>query len=77
MKAFCITIPNNSTSENGYKTVLSSSKNIGNTFPIERFNAIVPNTVDETFKKYKIEWNWPLYKEEHDKELKLKKHVYV
>jgi GR25 family glycosyltransferase involved in LPS biosynthesis len=78
MKAFTIVIKDNSISETGFSTVLSSSKNVGNnnTFQIDRFDAIVPHTVEQTFKKYKVEWNYPLYKDEYDKELKLKKHVY-
>jgi GR25 family glycosyltransferase involved in LPS biosynthesis len=76
MKIFTIVIKHNQCSEQGFDTGVVTSDSVGNTFKIEQFDAIVPKTVDETFKKFKIEWNWPLYKEEYDKKLGLKKHVY-
>ena len=59
MKAYSIVIKDNDISEFGFKNLIESSKQVNNEFEIERFNAITPQTVNETLEKYKLKWNYP------------------
>jgi GR25 family glycosyltransferase involved in LPS biosynthesis len=59
MKTFAIVIKDNDTSETGYRNLCKSSKNVNNTFEIERFDAITPANVDECISDEGIRWNYP------------------
>lgn len=76
MKTYIIRIKNNKNSEQGAQGVLVSSNILGMNYPVEMFDAITPETKDETLTKYNIKWNYPWNKEELDKELKILKVPY-
>ena len=59
MKAFAIVISDNDISQTGYSNLCKSSKKVGNKFPIMQFKAITPNNMDETMKKFGVQWNYP------------------
>ena len=58
MKAFSIVMRGNDYSEFGYERLVKSSFKVGNTFPINRFDAVVP-PVEQTMKDLGVEWNYP------------------
>lgn len=59
MKAYAVVIRGNDTSENGFNSLVSSSKGVGNAFQIDRFDAITPPLVDTLMKSKKLIWNYP------------------
>lgn len=59
MKTYAITIKNNSISEGGFDKLVSSSSDVGNTFDINRFDAIIPSQVQPLMKQYSMKWNYP------------------
>jgi GR25 family glycosyltransferase involved in LPS biosynthesis len=59
MKVYAIVIKGNSISEDGFGTLVSSSKGVGNTFGVDRFDAIIPEQVDQQMKDHKLQWNYP------------------
>lgn len=76
MKTYCIVVHNNEMSETGYKNLVSGSKSVGNDFEIEKFYAVVPETVDLVMKEHSLIWNYPWDKNEYDESLNLVKHPY-
>lgn len=59
MKAYAIVINGNKVSEQGYSHLVQSSKDVGNTFPINKFEAITPPYVKATMEEHNIKWNYP------------------
>lgn len=59
MKVFAIVIRGHDTSENGFSTLVSSSKDMNNKFKIDRFDAITPHQVDSMMREKKLIWNYP------------------
>lgn len=59
MKAYAIVIKGNNLSEAAFNTLAESSAKVGNTFPINRFEAVTPDYVDETMKEHIVRWNYP------------------
>lgn len=59
MKAYAIVIKGNNLSEAAFKTLYESSVKVGNKFPINRFEAVTPDYVDETIKEHGVRWNYP------------------
>ncbi len=59
MKAYAIVIKGNNLSEAAFKTLDESSVKVGNKFPINRFEAVTPDYVDETIKEHGVRWNYP------------------
>ena len=59
MKAFAIVIRDNEYSEFGYERLVKSSFAVGNTLPINRFDAVTPPIVDKTMKDLDVQWNYP------------------
>lgn len=57
--AYSIVIKNNELSEGGYNTLITSSKNVGNTFNIQKFEAVTPEYVSKTMVDNYIKWNYP------------------
>ena len=58
LDAFVITIPNHEVSQNAANVCIQSSKDVGNEFEVEKFDAIVPDQVDDLMKEYNIKWNY-------------------
>lgn len=59
MKAYTIVIKDHRVSESGYKELLRSSNEAGNSFAIEKFDAVTPRDVDGLMLDLGIEWTWP------------------
>lgn len=78
MRAFAIVLKNNPISEHGYKELLKSHKDVGNKFPLVRYDAVTPKEAHEFFNDplNKIRWTWPWQGEEMDTLLGLKKKAY-
>lgn len=75
-EAYCIVIKDHSISEEGFRTVQSSSKSVNNEFTISRFNAITPETCDQTLQETGLKWNYPLKGSVVDEKTKLLKSSY-
>ena len=72
IRAFCITINGHAESEKGYETL----KNSTSVFNIEKFNAIVPETVNETLLKEDLRWSYPWYEKDYCAVTNLYKPIY-
>ena len=59
MKAYAIVIKDMEISEFAFGKLKESSFKVKNSFEIKRFDAVVPNDVDNLLKTYNIEWNYP------------------
>lgn len=59
LEAYVIAIPNHEVSQAAADICIQSSKNIGNEFEIEKFDAVIPDQVDDLMKEYNIKWNYP------------------
>lgn len=59
MKAYVITLSENETSNIASDKLIESSKKVNNDFDIEKYDAIVPDQVDELMKQYNIKWTYP------------------
>jgi GR25 family glycosyltransferase involved in LPS biosynthesis len=59
MKAYAIVIKDMEVSEFAFGKLKESSFKVKNSFEIKRFDAVVPNDVDNLLKTYNIEWNYP------------------
>lgn len=59
MQAYAIVIQGHSVSENGFSVLTASSRNVGNSFEIQRFEAITPTNVNDIMKSRKLVWNYP------------------
>ena len=77
MFAYCITINGNEISEFGYNNLEQSSRKVGNSFPINKFEAVTPEYVDRTLKQHNVKWNYPLQGEVMDFASGLKKSAYM
>jgi GR25 family glycosyltransferase involved in LPS biosynthesis len=73
MKSFAIVIKDNIVSENGFKSLLKSAND---TFVINRFDAIVPETAYETLNSFGLKWNYPWEGYVYDSDILLKKSAY-
>ena len=76
MKAYAIVMKDHSISESGYKTLVESSKSVGNDFTIRRFDAIIADNVDEHMQKEGLEWKWPDKGRSYNEKLNMKFHAY-
>lgn len=59
MDVFAIVIKDHSTSESGFSALQQSSKAVGNDFSVVRYDAIVPEQVEQQMKTHKLQWNYP------------------
>ena len=59
MRAYAIVIKDNSTSEQGYSNLVDSYMEVNNEFPLKRFDAVTPATVDDILKNTNLKWNYP------------------
>lgn len=76
MKSYVITIKGNQVSESASAHCIESSKEVGNDFDIEVFDAITPPKVNKLLRDYKIQWNYPWEGEVFDFRTGLKKTAY-
>jgi GR25 family glycosyltransferase involved in LPS biosynthesis len=76
MKSFVITIKGNQVSETASAHCIESSKDVGNGFDIEVFDAITPPQVNKLMRDYRIQWNYPWEGEVFDFKTGLKKTAY-
>jgi GR25 family glycosyltransferase involved in LPS biosynthesis len=77
LKAFCITLRDNTISENAYYNLCRSNTFFDNKIKIEKYNAITPSMVDEILTEHKINWNYPWDKAEVDPITNLLKSPYT
>lgn len=77
MKTYAIVIRDHEISEHGFNGLLTSSFKVNNNFEVNRFNAIVPDQVDNLLKEYNIQWNYPWQGETIDFASGLTKRAYV
>lgn len=76
MKVFSIVLSNNDVSLKGFERLKQSSKEVGNNFEIDKFEAIQPGEVKRCLNYCNIRWNWPETERIFDKETNLWKHPY-
>lgn len=76
MKAYAIVIKGNNLSEAAFKILVESSVGVGNTFPINKFEAVTPDYVDETMKEHIVRWNYPWEGKEQCLQTGLQKSAY-
>lgn len=76
MKTYVITMVGNPISEKGTNGVYTSSKDVGNNFTIERFDAITPPKVNHILIETKLTWNYPNTGSELDPWTGLRKTAY-
>lgn len=77
MKAYAIVIKDMEISEFAFGKLKESSFKVKNSFEIKRFDAVVPNDVDNLLKTYNIEWNYPWEGKVSDFATGLTKSAYV
>lgn len=77
MKAYAIVMTDHKVSETGFAKLKASSESVKNEFEIERFEATIPDQVDEQMKLYKLDWNWPWSGHVNDKQSGIRKHAYA
>lgn len=77
IKAVCIVVKDNKTSEQGYNRLVETSKQVGNDFSISKWNAITPGTVDNFMINAQIKWNYPWKGSEYDSTIGLIKSAYT
>lgn len=63
MKSCCITIRNNKVSEEGFRNLYRSHKEVGNRWELRSFDAITPEDVDMVMRDLGIRWDYPDEKE--------------
>ena len=59
MKAYAIVIKDNPTSERGYEKLVRSYIDFNQEFPLKRFDAVTPATVDNVLDNTELKWNYP------------------
>jgi len=59
MKAYAIVIKDNPTSEKGYENLVRSYIDFNQEFPLKRFDAVTPATVDNVLDNTDLKWNYP------------------
>ena len=59
MKAYSIVIKDHKLSEDSYYTLVKSSEAVGNTFKIDKFEAITPKNVASVMNEHNVKWNYP------------------
>lgn len=59
MDAFAIVIDKHPISETGFSELVKSSKEVKNPFSITRFDAVVPDQVQQLLKQHHLFWNYP------------------
>lgn len=59
IKAYVIRIVDNEVSEKAANRLIESSKFVSNQFEIEKFNAVVPERINEICKRSGLRWNYP------------------
>ena len=72
MKSFVITLKDSEKSNYGADNLIKSAP-----FPIEKYNAITPNQVDNFLVTHALTWTWPWTKERLDINSGLKLHPYL
>ena len=77
MKSVCIVVKGNKISENGYERLVETSKQVGNSFEIKKWNAITPETVDDFMMNAGLTWNYPWQESHYDKTTNLIKSAYA
>lgn len=77
MNVKAIVMEGNETSNKGFERLKNSSIEVGNEFEIKKFNAILPEDVNNTMEKYGLKWNWPWTKREIDKQTGIEKQPYA
>ena len=65
MKAYSIVIKGHKVSEDAYSNLIESSESVGNTFKINRFEAVTPKTLMPVMEENKVKWNYPWVGKEH------------
>lgn len=76
MKAFVIAIPDHEVSQRAADVCIESSKVVGNSFEIQKFDAIVPRQVSKLMRDYRLQWNYPWEGSVFDFKTGLKKTAY-
>ena len=76
MKAFVITIPDHKVSQHAADVCIESSKVVGNSFEIQKFDAVIPRQVNKMMRDYRLEWNYPWEGSVFDFKTGLKKSAY-
>lgn len=59
MFVYAIVMRDVEVSEHGYQHLVDSSNRVGNTFNINKFEAITPQYIDKTLETHRIKWNYP------------------
>jgi len=59
MKAYCITLKDDTISENGFNKVWQSAKTLNCNFHVKRFNATTAKTAFQELTDWDIFWNYP------------------
>ena len=59
MKHYCITIPGNRVSEDGYRALVKSSRKVGNEFDIDKFEATTADYANVSLSAEGIKWTYP------------------
>tara|TARA_B110000858_G_scaffold99371_1_gene114256 strand:+ start:180 stop:866 length:687 start_codon:yes stop_codon:yes gene_type:complete len=77
MKSYVITIKGMDVSELGFAKCKESSTTVKNSFNLTRFDAIIPEEVDDLLTSYGIKWNYPWQGKEIDFSTGLVKSAYV
>ena len=77
MKAYIITMTDDSASTDAATVAIRSSVEVGNRFTIDPFDATTPNRVDTEMELYDIKWNWPWRNIEVDLHSGLTKQPYL
>ena len=76
MKVFIIRIKENSVSEKGASTCISSSKKVRNDFDIDTFDAVTPNMANTVMIGNGLKWKYPWQGQETDLKTGLVKSAY-
>lgn len=71
-----IVVPDNTTSENAFFSLVESSRRVKNPFEINRFDAVVPDTINRTISENSIHWNYPWNGTEYCERTGVYKHPY-
>jgi len=66
MKAYAIVIKGNDVSELGYEHLVRSSQEVGNTFEINRYDAVTADEAEGKLRELDIQWNYPWDKATRD-----------
>lgn len=59
MDVFAIVIKGHGVSEGGFAELQQSSRGVNNDFSVQKYDAIIPEQVDQQMKDHKLKWNYP------------------